>query len=246
METNHHPQTPKVFISYSHADQKLLDELLSHLKPLEELDLLDCWSDKEIAPGKQWQQEIEQALSSARVAVLLVSRDFLASDFITKKELPILLKAADEGVLKILWLPISATNYKHTELADFQALHPPNRPLDMLRKWERQKALVEVSEKILEATNFVFDAGLSVHTVALASNPMKRPGVLDWLKKALLTEDATERYWVYITLGEIGGNEVEPLLKIGLSDKEEYARRGAEEAMENYSHKRLDNQTTAN
>lgn len=146
-----HPEEPKVFICYSHEDQRWLDELLLHLKPLEDRNLLDCWSDQEIAPGRQWQSEIERALRSAKVAVLLVSPDFLASSFIAERELPPLLEAADQGDLTILWLPVSASNYKHTELVEYQAAHPPERPLDRLRKSERQQAFVDISDRILRA-----------------------------------------------------------------------------------------------
>lgn len=49
----------KVFISYSHKDKKFLDELLLHLKPLERARLISKWSDKQIAPGSQWCDEIK-------------------------------------------------------------------------------------------------------------------------------------------------------------------------------------------
>jgi hypothetical protein len=146
-----HPEQPDVFLCYSHEDQRWLDELLLHLKPLENRRLIDCWSDQEIAPGRQWQEEIERALASARVAVLLVSPAFLASSFIAEKELPSLLRAAAKGDLTILWIPVSASNYKHTELVRYQAAHPPERPLNTLRKSDRERALVEISDKILEA-----------------------------------------------------------------------------------------------
>jgi TIR domain len=146
-----HPEQPDVFLCYSHEDQRWLDELLLHLKPLENRRLIDCWSDQEIAPGRRWQEEIERALASAKVAVLLVSPAFLASSFIAEKELPSLLRAAAKGDLTILWIPVCASNYKHTELVRYQAAHPPEKPLNTLRKSDREKALVEISEKILEA-----------------------------------------------------------------------------------------------
>lgn len=72
----------KVFISYSHADKEWLERLRRHLKPLDREGRLECWDDTHIRPGDDWKQEIQNALDTAQVAVLLISADFFASDFI--------------------------------------------------------------------------------------------------------------------------------------------------------------------
>lgn len=142
--------TGKVFISYSHKDARFLDELLVHLRPLERRGLVAKWSDREIAPGSQWFDEIHKALSSAKVAVLLVSPAFLDSDFIYENELGPLLKQADVGGVRILWVPLRACGYKQTLLKDYHPVLPPDTPLAQM-KAERDAAWVKVCEEIEKA-----------------------------------------------------------------------------------------------
>lgn len=112
---------------------------------------ISVWDDTRINPGTKWRGEIAAALVAARVSVLLVSPNFLASDFIAKKELPPLLEAAEKQGLKIVWVPISASAYKQTPTAEIQAAHDPANPLDSLSEAQQNKALVEICEQIASA-----------------------------------------------------------------------------------------------
>lgn len=138
----------QIFISYSHSDAKWLEELQVHLKPLTRKGTIAIWSDTNISPGAEWRREIESALTSAKVAVLLVSPNFLASHFIADNELPPLLESAQKGGLHIVWIPLSYSLYEETEIEKYQAAHPPNQPLDSLSSSERNRALVQICQKI--------------------------------------------------------------------------------------------------
>jgi len=140
------------FISYSHKDAKWLDKLQTMLSPLMRGGL-KVWSDEKIGAGQHWREEIEAALADAKVAVLLVSPNFLASDFIVNKELPPLLKAAESEGLTILWVPVEDCLYEHTPIGEFQSVHSPAHPLSSLKGAKINKALKGISIAIVDAMN---------------------------------------------------------------------------------------------
>jgi CheY-like chemotaxis protein len=83
---------PTVFISYSHKDEIEKDELVSHLGILAHEGLIDLWVDDEIEAGGDWYHDIEQTIGRAKVAILLITKNFLNSKFILGEEIPRLLE----------------------------------------------------------------------------------------------------------------------------------------------------------
>ncbi len=112
---------------------------------------ISLWSDTQIRAGSTWMEEIDQAIYAAKVAVLLVSPDYLASDFIVEQELPRLLAKAQKEGLRIVWIPISDCLWSETPLANFQAALNPHTPLATLTNAQRDEAFVQISKRIIQA-----------------------------------------------------------------------------------------------
>jgi TIR domain len=141
-----------VFVSYSHADSGWLQRLQVHMRPLVRDADVEWWDDTMIKAGADWRSDIERALASAKVAVLLVSAEFLASDFIANDELPTLLRAAEEEGAIILPLILRPSRFSHIpSLARFQAINPPDRPLAKLKRWEQDEFLAKTADAIEDA-----------------------------------------------------------------------------------------------
>jgi len=140
----------RVFISYSNKDEKWLNMLRIHLKPLADKGL-DVWSDKDIIPGQEWPAEIDNSLARAKVAVLLVSANFLNSEFIRDKELPRFLKPAQDKQITILPVLISNCVWEETEIGKFQSPFNPKRPLNSLVGHKRDTALSNIAREIKKA-----------------------------------------------------------------------------------------------
>jgi hypothetical protein len=140
---------PNVFISYSHSDREYLDRLLVHLKPLEREGLIDLWVDTRLRAGDRWKKEIEKALARATVAVLLVSADFLASDFITDNELPPILRKAEEQGTRIIPLIVKPCRFTRDKgLRHFQAINDPNESLIQLSSGRQEAYYDSVAAEV--------------------------------------------------------------------------------------------------
>lgn len=124
------PRT-KIFVSYSRDDGEWLGRLALHIAVLERSGLIDVWSDARIEAGADWEQAIELALSSAKIAVLLVSPAFLASPFIWQREMPPIVAHAKQG-MDVLPLIVSPSAWRlEKELARLQARPTDGRALSV-------------------------------------------------------------------------------------------------------------------
>lgn len=166
------PDTPRaVFVCYAHADnesvdpkRRWLDRFRTFVKPYVRQDDFTVCSDQDIKIGDNWHEHIQTHLGGAKAAVLLVSPDFLASDYIANSELPVLLKnAADKGV-KIFSIILSPcafndarfkypdpkTGPEELKLSQFQAANSPSESMIEMDEGAQGRVLEKVCKQLQE------------------------------------------------------------------------------------------------
>jgi TIR domain/SIR2-like domain len=142
------PRT-KIFISYCHHDTNYMQRLKVFLRDYTIRHQIDVWDDTKIPTGSPWYDEMMQAIRQTKIAIVLLSADYFASDFINQYELPLLLEGAEAGKITLILVIISYCDFRNRpQLAQYQAVNPPSNPLETMDEgeqnkiWERVKRLV--------------------------------------------------------------------------------------------------------
>jgi formylglycine-generating enzyme required for sulfatase activity len=167
-----------VFISYSHADRDWVERLKRMMAPLLRGSSLELrlWDDSQIEAGSKWREVIETALAQAKVALLLVSDHFLASEFVMGEEVPRLLAAAEAEGVRVLWVSLSACLVEETEIHQYQAVLPPGRPLDQMAEAEVKEALKTIGLEIRKALKPQQEAVAPPSFVEKSASPGRQEG----------------------------------------------------------------------
>ncbi len=139
-------QALKVFVSYSHVDEKLKDALVRHLKPLERMNLITEWHDRKLLAGDTWGDEINRNLEEADIVLLLVSIDFINSKYCYDVELDRALERHAEKACRVVPIILRGCLWQHTPFAKLQALPRDGKPA---ASWpDLDEALATVAEAL--------------------------------------------------------------------------------------------------
>lgn len=118
----------KIFFCYAHEDEVLLNMLKTHLRPLQREALIDVWYDRDIGAGTEWEQEISNHLNEAQIILLLVSPDFIASDYCHSVEMKRAIERHERGEARVIPI-ILRRSYWQGVLGNLQALPTDARPV---------------------------------------------------------------------------------------------------------------------
>lgn len=141
----------KVFLSFAHADKVYKDTLLKHLVLLVRRKNIQIWSDDNITAGEDWESEILKNLHSADIAILLISPDFLASDFINDFEIPRMLEKYERNEMALVPIIVRPVLFSATEISKLQGLPRDGKPISMWsNKDEAWISVVQELSKIFD------------------------------------------------------------------------------------------------
>lgn len=136
----------KVFISYAHADETLRDRLGVHLKPMIREGLIDPWHDRQLLPGADFANEIDENLEAADLILFLASPDSLASEYCYEIELTRALQRHEAGEAKAVSIILDHCGWKHTPLAKFVVLPKDGKPV--MKHPNHNEAFVEIADEL--------------------------------------------------------------------------------------------------
>ena len=137
-----------VFISYCHKDRRWVDRILIHFRPLERSGSLSIWEDSRIGVGTLWRADLEGALSAAAAAVLVISANYLASEFAMNDEVPALLRNAESRGTAVIPLIVGPSLFNASVLSRYQTINSPDAPLSGMSAVKRDEILVRLATSI--------------------------------------------------------------------------------------------------
>lgn len=122
------PQS-KIFISYSHKDEQYREEFEKHLVMLKRNGLIQTWNDRKILPGQNWGKEISKELEAADIIILLVSSDFLASDYCFDIEVQQAMKQHELGQSTVVPIILRPCDWHDAPFGIIQGLPKDAKPI---------------------------------------------------------------------------------------------------------------------
>jgi hypothetical protein len=144
-------QKSKVLIISSQADYQWLELVKIHLAPLGHLRVFETWDETRITTGTRIDQAIDEAMANARVALLLVSAHFLASEAIIQRRLPAILSHYNSQQLKLFPLILSSCLYRESPLGIYQEFNAVDQPLSQIPPSQVEEILVRLARALQQA-----------------------------------------------------------------------------------------------
>src|SRR5947207_2671872 len=123
----------KIFYCYARKDKRLRDELERHLGVLKRSEQVTTWYDREIQPGMDWKREIDKHLNTSDIVLLLVSPDFVRSDYCYGIEMRQALERYQAGRVSVIPIILRPVDWRGTPIGTLQVLPAEGKPITTWR-----------------------------------------------------------------------------------------------------------------
>ena len=137
----------EIFCCYAREDQHLLQRLKNHLMPLQRQGLIQIWSDTNINAGEDWQRAVQQHLETAEIILLLISSDFMASDYCYSHEMQRAMQRHEQQSARVIPIVLRHTYWRGAPFEKLKFLPTDAKPV-IDRSWNEDEALFDVVEQI--------------------------------------------------------------------------------------------------
>ena len=139
----------KIFFSYAHEDEELLKRLKAQLRPLQREGLIEVWHDRDISAGTEWEGKINEHLKTAEIILLLISPDFMNSDYCYSIEMKKAIERHENGKARVIPIILDYCHWQIKPLNKLQALPQDAEPTTNTRRWHNlNEAFFNVAEGI--------------------------------------------------------------------------------------------------
>ena len=140
--------TIEVFCCYARKDKVLLDELKTHLIPLQRRGFITIWNDTDISPGTDWEEEIDKHLNTAHIILLLVSPSLIASEYCYSKEMKRAIERHNQGEARVIPVLLRPVHWEDAPFGKLQALPINGKPVTDGYWHSRDEAFYEITTGI--------------------------------------------------------------------------------------------------
>src|SRR2546421_8503432 len=159
-----------VFLAYAHEDDLLREQLRKRLSLLRRLGLIHVWYDGDIGAGKEWQEAIKSHLDTAHLILLLISPDFIDSDYCYSVEMMRALERHDAKEARVIPIILRPVPWKNMPFGKLQVLPTEGKPVDSSQWHNHDEAFANIVEGIHKVIEELAPAQAGNHEVTQASN----------------------------------------------------------------------------
>src|SRR5215212_7299375 len=192
------PKPLRIFCSYAHEDEAYVGALRTSLRPLERQGLIEWWHDREIIPGQEWRDAIDENLQAADIILFLITPDFMASDFAYEEEIPQAIARHERREASVIPVIARPADWEWTSFGKLQALPKDAKPIT---RWpDPDDAWLDVERGIRRAIEKLNEGAVREH-VREVSSPDLRATAMECLNLLYGIAEANAR-----VLGRIEAN----------------------------------------